>query len=409
MPGTGKSTTLAALVRLLAAAGQSVLLCSYTHSAVDTVLAKLGPGLDVLRIGAPHRVHPRVRAATLDVRLGRDAGVEAYDALVANAQVVAATCLATNDAAFARRTFDVCIVDEASQITTPTCLGPLRMADRFVLVGDHHQLAPLVREAAAASGGMATSLFEALCAAHPEAVVSLTRQYRMNAAIMALSNALVYGGALQCGSADVADAALATAAAADVPQARRDGTLENAAEAALVGTLCAAFGRAGVPPEAIGVLTPYRQQVRHLRAAVHAGVEVLTVDQAQGRDWPLVLVSMVRSNDARQAGSLLRDTRRINVLLTRAKHKLLLVGSARTLAGRDADAARPLARVLAQLHATNAVVAVPADALDGVCADTRATATHTSPSKARAIKTARTARGVVAEVLAEHGLGELGI
>lgn len=433
MPGTGKSTTLAALVRLLAAAGQSVLLCSYTHSAVDTVLAKLGPGLDVLRIGAPHRVHPRVRAATLDVRLGRDAGVEAYDALVANAQVVAATCLATNDAAFARRTFDVCIVDEASQITTPTCLGPLRMADRFVLVGDHHQLAPLVREAAAASGGMATSLFEALCAAHPEAVVSLTRQYRMNAAIMALSNALVYGGALQCGSADVADAALAADAAADVPawvapllapavraawldtdrldarEARRDGTLENAAEAALVGTLCAAFGRAGVPPEAIGVLTPYRQQVRHLRAAVPAGVEVLTVDQAQGRDWPLVLVSMVRSNDARQAGSLLRDTRRINVLLTRAKHKLLLVGSARTLAGRDADAARPLARVLAQLHATNAVVAVPADALDGVCADTRATATHTSPSKARAIKTARTARGVVAEVLAEHGLGELGI
>ena len=178
---------------------------------------------------------------------------------------------------------------------------------------------------------------------------------------------------------------------------------------ALVGTLCAAFGRAGVPAEAIGVLTPYRQQVRHLRAAVPAGVEVLTVDQAQGRDWPLVLVSMVRSNDARQAGSLLRDTRRINVLLTRAKHKLLLVGSARTLAGRDADAARPLARVLAQLHATSAVVAVPADALDGVCADTRATATHTSPSKARAIKTARTARGVVAEVLAEHGLGELGI
>ncbi|KAI3629188.1 hypothetical protein CBS9595_000260 [Malassezia furfur] len=433
MPGTGKSTTLAALVRLLVAAGQSVLLCSYTHSAVDTVLAKLGAGLDVLRIGAPHRVHPRVRAWTLDARLGRDARVEAYDALVAGAQVVAATCLATNDAVFARRTFDVCIVDEASQITTPTCLGPLRLADRFVLVGDHHQLAPLVREQAAAAGGLATSLFQTLCEAHPHAVVSLTRQYRMNAAIMALSNALVYRGALQCGSAAVADATLAAHAPAHAPrwiapllapdvraawldtdalgarEARHDGTLDNAAEAALVGALCAAFARAGVAHAAIGVLTPYRQQVRHLRAAVAADVEVLTVDQAQGRDWPLVLVSMVRSNEARQAGALLRETRRINVLLTRAKHKLLLVGSARTLAGRDADAARPLARVLAQLRAADAVVAVPAEALDGVCADARATATHTSPSKARAVKTARTARGVVAEVLAEHGLGELGI
>ncbi|WFC96743.1 DNA helicase [Malassezia brasiliensis] len=433
MPGTGKSTTLAALVHLLVAAGQSVLLCSYTHSAVDTVLAKLGAGLDVLRIGAPHRVHPRVRACTLDARLGRDARVEAFDALVAGAQVVAATCLATNDAVLARRTFDVCIVDEASQITTPTCLGPLRMADRFVLVGDHHQLAPLVREEAAAAGGLATSLFQTLCEAHPHAVVSLTRQYRMNAAIMALSNALVYRGALQCGSAAVADAALAADTAADVPrwiapllapdvraawldtdalgarEARHDGTLENAAEAALVGTLCAAFARAGVAHTAIGVLTPYRQQVRHLRAAVAPDVEVLTVDQAQGRDWPLVLASMVRSNDAQQAGSLLRETRRINVLLTRAKHKLLLVGSARTLAGRDADAARPLARVLAQLHAADAVVPVPADALAGACADPRATATHTSPSKARAVKTARTARGVAAEVLAEHGLEELGI
>ncbi|WFD03797.1 DNA helicase [Malassezia obtusa] len=444
MPGTGKSTTLAALVRILVAAGQSVLLCSHTHSAVDTVVAKLGGAVDVLRVGAPGRVHPRVRPCTLDARLGREAPAEALAALVARAPVVAATCLATNDAVFQLRTFDVCIVDEASQITLPTCLGPLRLADRFVMVGDPCQLAPLVRADAAAAGGLHTSLFERLSRAHPAALVALTQQYRMCAAIMALSNALVYAGRLRCGSDAVAHAALATTAAEAAPpwaapllapdvraalvdtdalgahETRRDGALENATEAALAGALCAAFVQAGVAPDDIGVLTPYRQQVRLLRAAA-PDAEVLTIDQAQGRDWPLVLVSMVRANDAHAAGSLLRDTRRLNVMLTRAKHKLLVLGSAHTLGGGARDTQRPLARVVDLLRAAHAVIPAPAEALPAAAAAAAAAApaearpaaaaaaaaripTKTSPSKPRAIKSARGTHGVAAEVLAEYDL-----
>lgn len=109
---------------------------------------------------------------------------------------------------FLRRTFDYCIVDEASQITLPTCLGPLRYADKFVLVGDHFQLPPLVRSKAARKGGLDVSLFRRLSDAHPHSVVDLTFQYRMNEDIMLLSNKLIYGGRLQCGSEAVAKQSL---------------------------------------------------------------------------------------------------------------------------------------------------------------------------------------------------------
>lgn len=105
---------------------------------------------------------------------------------------------------FSRRTFDVCIVDEASQITLPTCLGPLRFADKFVLVGDHFQLPPLVKSTAARQGGLDVSLFRRLSEAHPHAVVELAQQYRMNKDIMLLSNKLVYQDKLKCGNEKVA-------------------------------------------------------------------------------------------------------------------------------------------------------------------------------------------------------------
>jgi DNA replication ATP-dependent helicase Dna2 len=123
---------------------------------------------------------------------------------------------------FSRRKFDYCIVDEASQITLPTCLGPLRFADKFVLVGDHFQLPPLVRPSlgllvyiliclslqvrnpAARKAGLDVSLFRRLSTAHPHAVIDLTHQYRMNEDIMLLSNRLIYGDRLRCGNEEVA-------------------------------------------------------------------------------------------------------------------------------------------------------------------------------------------------------------
>ena len=95
-------------------------------------------------------------------------------------------------------------MDEAAQITLPTCLGPLRFADKFVLVGDHFQLPPLVKSFAARKGGLDVSLFRRLSEAHPHAVVELAQQYRMNEDIMLLSNKLVYQDKLKCGNEKVA-------------------------------------------------------------------------------------------------------------------------------------------------------------------------------------------------------------
>lgn len=105
---------------------------------------------------------------------------------------------------FTERRFDYCIVDEASQITLPVCLGPIRMANTFILVGDHYQLPPLVRNPEARDGGLDISLFKLLSDNHPQGVVNLEHQYRMCEEIMTLSNELIYNGKLKCGNEKVA-------------------------------------------------------------------------------------------------------------------------------------------------------------------------------------------------------------
>ena len=125
------------------------------------------------------------------------AEVETY---YAKAQVVICTSLGINHPVFMRKRFDYCIVDEASQLTLPSCVGPLRLAESFVLVGDHFQLPPLVRSKAALKEGFGESLFKQLAEAHPQAMVQLRSQYRMNEEIMLVANRLVYNNLLQCGS-----------------------------------------------------------------------------------------------------------------------------------------------------------------------------------------------------------------
>lgn len=204
MPGTGKTTTVAATIKELINRGKSVLLASYTHSAVDTILRKLDTsGIDILRLGQRNKINKDVLnfARTVDERAE---SLEELDDLFLNSQVVATTCLGVNHPLFTKRRFDYCIVDEASQITLPVCLGPIRFSDKFILVGDHYQLPPLVRNDFARKNGLAVSLFRRLCEHHPESVVHLAHQYRMAEDIMYLSNELVYEKKLVCGNESVA-------------------------------------------------------------------------------------------------------------------------------------------------------------------------------------------------------------
>ncbi|KAI9719864.1 MAG: Tripartite DNA replication factor [Chrysothrix sp. TS-e1954] len=389
MPGTGKTTTIAHIIRALVAKGKSVLLTSYTHTAVDNILLKIQQDeIDILRIGAIAKVHPEVQTFAR-LAASPKGSIAEVEETYTRPKVVATTCLGINHPIFNTRIFDYCIVDEASQITLPVCLGPIRMARTFVLVGDHNQLPPLVQNREALSGGLDISLFRLLCETHPEAVASLRHQYRMNEEIMSLSNALIYGGSLVCGSEKTATKRL------DLPfyeqatsQLHRDTSpscrpdfcwlqsalspttappalflntdtlfqvhhevltgsrLTNVVEANLITQLARMLLLSGVSASSMGIITLYRSQLALIktqltslscssttRAAVD--IEAHTADRFQGRDKDVILLSCVRSNDSNTVGDLLKDWRRVNVALTRAKSKLIIVGSKGTLSRGD--------------------------------------------------------------------------
>ncbi|EEH08040.1 conserved hypothetical protein [Histoplasma capsulatum G186AR] len=204
MPGTGKTTTIAHIIRALASQGKSVLLTSYTHTAVDNILLKIkDDNIRTLRLGATTKIHPDVRKFA-DLAATPKETIEELKDIYENSRIVATTCLGINHPIFNSRMFDFCIVDEASQITLPVCLGPIRMAKTFILVGDHYQLPPLVQDKQAQEGGLDVSLFKLLCDLHPASVVNLEHQYRMCEDIMLLSNILIYSGHLKCGTPEVA-------------------------------------------------------------------------------------------------------------------------------------------------------------------------------------------------------------
>nr|XP_043625334.1 DNA replication ATP-dependent helicase/nuclease JHS1 [Erigeron canadensis] len=356
MPGTGKTSTMVHAVKALLMRGASILLTSYTNSAVDNLLIKLkSQGIDFIRIGREEAVHEEIRGHCInavDMQSTKD-----IKQRLDEAKVVAVTCLGITSPLLSDMKFDVCIMDEAGQITLPVSLGPLMFASKFVLVGDHYQLPPLVQSTEARENGMAVSLFCRLSEAHPQAISALQSQYRMCAPVMELSNALIYGDRLRCGSPDVANAKLEYTRSTScsswlkkvldplnqvifintdlVPglEVKDCKTVNNPLEAYIITEITDKLTCQGIRGEDIGVITPYNAQANLIKQYVLNSVEIHTIDKYQGRDKDCILVSFVRSsnNPKNCKSSLLGDWHRINVALTRAKKKLVMVGSQRTL------------------------------------------------------------------------------
>ncbi|KAG9452225.1 hypothetical protein H6P81_005129 [Aristolochia fimbriata] len=356
MPGTGKTSTMVHAVKALLIRGASILLTSYTNSAVDNLLIKLkAQGIDFVRLGRDEAIHEEVRGHCFSAMNARS--VEDIKQRMNQAKVVGVTCLGINHPLLANMKFDICIMDEAGQTTLPVSLGPLAFASTFVLVGDHYQLPPLVKSAEARESGMGKSLFCRLSEAHPQAISALQCQYRMCASIMELSNALIYGNRLRCGSSEVADAKLEIVCSKPVAswlnevldpkrsvafvntdllsalEAKESKTINNPTEAHIVAEITRELVNGGVSGDEIGIITPYNSQASLIRQVVCASVEIHTIDKYQGRDKDCILVSFVRSSKNPKActSTLLGDWQRINVAITRAKKKLILVGSCRTL------------------------------------------------------------------------------
>jgi DNA replication ATP-dependent helicase Dna2 len=341
-PGTGKTYTLATIVRALVERGDRVLLSAFTNRAVDNALEALrDQGFDdFLRVGS----ESGVRADMHDHLLDQEGDPERVAQDLREAPVVAATTASCGSRAVKSREFDVAVVDEAGQLTEPGTFLAANRADRFVLVGDHQQLPPVVR----AENDLQESLFERLIEAYPEAGVMLDRQYRMCQRVQWFASEEFYDGELRPATPAVAGQRLGDLPGVDparLPESLRDAVSfvdpdgrqvgnTNPAEADAVADAVRSYLDAGVGPDDIGVIAPFRAQVAEIGKRLDGtGVTVDTVDRFQGSAKEVIVVSFVATGDVESP--IFEDHRRMNVALTRAKKALALVGDTAALESDD--------------------------------------------------------------------------
>jgi predicted DNA helicase len=279
--------------------------------------------------------------------------LQAAESILDSAAVICTTTTGIDSQLLGPRRFDLVVIDEACQSTEPGCWIPLLRGDRLVLAGDHCQLPPTVISQEAAAEGFGISLFERLMNHYgPDIARRLTVQYRMHQAIMDFPSRELYDGQLEAHASvrehricDLEGMAVAqitewplefidTAGAGYDEELEPDGESRmNRQEAAVVARKVRELVAAGLAARDIAVISPYGAQVRLLREQLDVpGLEIDSVDGFQGREKEAVVISLVRSNPKGEIG-FLADIRRMNVGITRARRKLLMVGDSATLGG----------------------------------------------------------------------------
>ena len=295
--------------------------------------------------------HLKARATELEIRINSN--------LFDEARVVASTLVGSANRVLEGMKFGTLFIDEAAQALEAACWIPMRRVTRVVLAGDHCQLPPMVKSIAALKAGLGKSLMERIVEHKPDVVTLLKLQYRMNEKIMKFSSDWFYHGevesAPQTRNRGILDL--------DEPIEWRDSKVDdeegdsgesfvgesfgriNKAEAQLtLDTLEDYFKKIGkqrILDEHIdvGVISPYRAQVQYLRRLIRKresfkpyrhSISVNTVDGFQGQERDIILISLVRSNEQGQIG-FLNDLRRMNVAITRARMKLIILGDKATL------------------------------------------------------------------------------
>ncbi|MBR2558097.1 MAG: IGHMBP2 family helicase [Methanobrevibacter sp.] len=255
--------------------------------------------------------------------------------------------LSTNSSAalesIANTKFDVAIVDEASQATIPSILIPISKASRFILAGDHKQLPPTIISDMAHE--LENTLFESLIEKYPFKSQLLNVQYRMNRLLMKFPNQEFYNNGLKSDSSvdeitinDIIDGNNEEEALLFLDTSNIDDygethlkdskSIVNKLEANIAVSIANDYITAGVSVDDIGIISPYADQVKIIQDKTD--VEVKTVDGFQGREKEIIIISTVRSNNWGNIG-FLSDLRRLNVAITRAKRKLIIIGNKETL------------------------------------------------------------------------------
>lgn len=394
-PGTGKTTTLVEAIYETLRRESQVLVCAQSNMAVDWISEKLvDRGVAVLRIGNPTRVndkmlsftyerrfeaHPdypqlwSIRKAIRELRGERRRGdswhqkmerlksraaeleLRIRSSLFGEARVIACTLTGAANRLLEGERFSTLFIDEAAQALEAACWIAIRRAGRVVLAGDHCQLPPTVKSIMALKGGLATTLMERIVKTKPDVVTLLRVQYRMNEQIMRFSSEWFYGGMVQTAPGIEHRSILDyDRPIMWVDTSDADGKEEfvgenfgriNRAEAELtLQTLEQYFAKIGKQRLLdehidVGIISPYRAQVQLLRKMLRhndtlrpflRSITVNTVDGFQGQERDIVVISLVRDNEGGDIG-FLRDLRRMNVAITRARMKLIILGSAATM------------------------------------------------------------------------------
>lgn len=394
-PGTGKTTTLVEAIFETLRRESQVLVCAQSNMAVDWISEKLvDRGINVLRIGNPTRVndkmlsftyerrfeaHPdypqlwSIRKAIRELRQQRkhaDSWHQKMDrlksratelelrirsSLFGEARVIASTLTGAANRVLEGEKYSTLFIDEAAQALEAACWIAIRKAGRVILAGDHCQLPPTVKSIMALKGGLGKTLMERIVENKPETVTLLKMQYRMNEQIMKFSSEWFYHGMVES-APSVSHRGILDY---DTPMmwidtAECDGKEEfvgenfgriNRAEAELTLQTLQQYlekiGKQRILEESIdvGIISPYRAQVQLLRKELRKReffrpyrhlLTVNTVDGFQGQERDIILISLVRSNDGGDIG-FLRDLRRMNVAITRARMKLIILGSSETM------------------------------------------------------------------------------
>lgn len=274
------------------------------------------------------------------------------------AKVIACTLVGAASEILSKRRFPVLVIDEAAQALEPSCWIPIEKADKVILAGDHCQLPPTIKSSKAENAGLGQTLFARLMAAFPEAATMLDTQYRMNESIMNFSSRQFYENKL-IAAPKVAQWTLAgevglttepftfidTAGCGFSEKQNPESlSLKNEEEANLLlrvlHLIVQGIEKSQEKSFSIGIISPYKEQVYTLKNALKnyqalwpwsKQISVDTVDGFQGQERDMICISLVRSN-ANGAIGFLNDTRRMNVAMTRARKKLLIVGDSATIA-----------------------------------------------------------------------------
>ena len=295
------------------------------------------------------------RATELELRIKND--------LFSEARVIACTLVGSSSRILEGQKYSTLFIDEAAQALEAACWIPIRRVSRVILAGDHCQLPPTVKSFEALKAGLGKTLMERIVENKPEVVTLLKMQYRMNEEIMRFSSDWFYNNQVES-SPDVKYRSILDL---DVPMSWIDtsqfdfpeesgisfkeefvgetfGRI-NKAEAELTMLALQQYfekiGKERILEERIdvGVISPYRAQVQYLRQQLKKReffkpfkglISINTVDGFQGQERDIIMISLVRANDDGQIG-FLRDLRRMNVAITRARMKLIILGDASTL------------------------------------------------------------------------------